>query len=178
MVSLRYEIVRTAWGDVAIVAGPEGACRLILPGYSAPDLRRQIEWEFPESRPGRIGMDNLAGRIKRYFEGRGASLRCPLDLSRGTAFQRRVWRACAKIPLGRRSTYGELAAAIGCRGGARAVGQALGRNPVPLIVPCHRIVSAGGGLGGFSARGGVALKKRLLGLESRISGLDNFQPNP
>src|SRR5206468_215087 len=88
-----------------------------------------------------------------------------LDLGAATSFERAVFDATRAIPPGRTRTYGEVARAIGRPGAARAVGAALGRNPVPVVVPCHRVVGARGALVGFSAEGGVELKRRLLELE-------------
>ncbi len=91
--------------------------------------------------------------------------RLPLDLSTVPAFHRRVYDVTCAIPPGRTQTYGEVAAQVGEAGAARAVGQALGRNPFPLIIPCHRVLAAGGRAGGFSGAGGVATKQRLLAIE-------------
>lgn len=87
----------------------------------------------------------------------------PLDLTRGTPFQQAVWQAMTAIPAGETRTYGELARAIGRPRAGRAVGQACGANPVPVLVPCHRVLAAGGRLGGFSA--GLDWKRRLLARE-------------
>ena len=84
----------------------------------------------------------------------------------GTAFQQRVWRALMEIPWGRTRTYGELAA--GLRSSARAVGGACGRNPIPIISPCHRVLAAGGSLGGYSGDGGLETKAALLRLEGAL----------
>lgn len=97
-----------------------------------------------------------------YFAGRPPQLPA-LDLQ-GSEFQRRVWRALLEIPWGEVRSYGELAAALGMPGGARAVGAANGRNPVAILVPCHRVVGAGGRLGGYS--GGLEVKRRLLAHEA------------
>jgi methylated-DNA-[protein]-cysteine S-methyltransferase len=83
-----------------------------------------------------------------------------------TEFQKDVLKACRRIPPGRTLTYGQLAEKLGHPRAARAVGNALARNPVPLVVPCHRVVAGGGKFGGFSAEAGVPLKKRLLALEA------------
>jgi len=105
----------------------------------------------------------LARVLERYFAGqRELFLDVPLDLETGTEFQRRVWLAAQGILWGSTITYGGLARVVGC-GSPRAVGQALGANPAPIIVPCHRILAAGGGLGGFSC--GLEWKRRLLRLE-------------
>jgi O-6-methylguanine DNA methyltransferase len=89
----------------------------------------------------------------------------PLDLCAGSEFQRRVWRALRRIPPGRTATYGQIAQAIGHPRAVRAVGGACGANPIPVLIPCHRVVAAGGGLGGFS--GGLAWKRLLLAREGR-----------
>ena len=87
---------------------------------------------------------------------------------KGTPFQRRVWQGLRTIPYGETVTYGELAAEVGVLGGARAVGSACAKNPLPIIVPCHRVLGAGGALGGYSAGTGVELKRWLLKLEGLI----------
>ncbi|MGA0326576.1 MAG: methylated-DNA--[protein]-cysteine S-methyltransferase [Limisphaerales bacterium] len=92
-----------------------------------------------------------------------------LDLSAGTGFQQAVWRALMQIPYGATQTYGELALRIGKPGASRAVGTACGRNPVPVLVPCHRVVASGGKLGGFSA--GLSWKRTLLNLEASRPGM-------
>ncbi len=93
-----------------------------------------------------------------------------LGLDSAAAFEREVYREALAIPCGETRTYGELAAAIGTPGAARAVGRALGRNPIPIIIPCHRVVAADGRSGGFSAPGGVSTKMRLLQIERARRG--------
>lgn len=101
--------------------------------------------------------------VRRYFAGEQVAFRLPLASGRGTPFQRAVWRVLRRIPYGEVRTYGWVARALGRPGAARAVGGACGANPWPIIVPCHRVVAAGGALGGYSA--GLALKRLLLRLE-------------
>jgi O-6-methylguanine DNA methyltransferase len=111
--------------------------------------------------------DDVLERLTRYAHGEPVDLRdIPVALDHLSAFQQRVVRRCRAIPAGERRTYGQLAAAAGSAGAARAVGQVMATNRVPLIVPCHRVVAAGGGLGGFSAPQGLAMKRRLLALEA------------
>ncbi len=88
------------------------------------------------------------------------------DLSHGTLFQQRIWQACQRIPYGEMVTYGELAKLAGRPGAARAVGTAMSHNLIPLIIPCHRVISAGNKIGGFTSPQGIRLKKRLLDLEA------------
>lgn len=101
--------------------------------------------------------------VKTALAGKSPAELPPLDLTRGTAFQQTVWRELQKIPGGQTLSYGQIAAALGRPSAARAVGGACGANPVPLLVPCHRVLAAGGRPGGFS--GGMAWKRRLLAAE-------------
>jgi O-6-methylguanine DNA methyltransferase len=103
--------------------------------------------------------------LRRALAGRAPSRLPPLDLSAGTAFQRRVWRLLRRIPLGQTWSYAQVAAALGAPAAARAVGQACGANPIPVLVPCHRVRRSDGSLGGFS--GGLAWKRWLLAQEAR-----------
>lgn len=98
-------------------------------------------------------------QLVQYFEGTRAKFSLPLEAV-GTDFQKKVWNNLAKVPFGKLKSYRELAEAVGNAKAFRAVGTALGKNPLPIIVPCHRIVNSGKGLGGFT--GGLHLKKKLL----------------
>ena len=105
-------------------------------------------------------------RVCRHFDGEIQDFSdIDLDLEESPTFARRVYKAARKIPIGQTRTYGQIAKAAGSPGAARAVGQALGQNPIALIVPCHRVLAAGGKTGGFSAHGGCATKARMLELE-------------
>ncbi len=108
----------------------------------------------------------VAAELREYFAGQRTAFTFPFR-AEGSDFERKVWAALAEIPYGETRTYGEVAQAIGQPTAARAVGAANGRNPVPLVVPCHRVVAAGGRLGGFG--GGIALKQHLLSLEASHS---------
>lgn len=129
------------------------ACSAALaPGF-APDFRRSDPL-----------LTALAGDLGRYFAGEPVALgRYPVDLSDHPPFRSRALLAAQRIPYGEVRTYGWVAARAGRSGGARAAGQAMSRNPIPLVIPCHRVVTAGGGLGGFG--GGLDLKRTLLRLE-------------
>ena len=106
--------------------------------------------------------ESVLDEIHAYLQGQLREFTIPVDL-RGTDFQQAVWNAIAAIPYGETMTYGEIAASIGRPKATRAVGQATGANPVPLVIPCHRVVGTSGSLTGFG--GGLPLKERLLGLE-------------
>jgi len=163
----RYSLFETAIGTCAIAFTTRGIARVGLPEASRAALRARFDASadragepFPE--PIRQAIDALTAHL-------GGELRdltgLPVDLDGTTAFDLRVYDLARRIPAGSTRTYGELAAELGGPGLSQAVGQSLGRNPVPLIVPCHRIVRAGGEPGGFSAAGGTALKLRLLAIE-------------
>jgi methylated-DNA-[protein]-cysteine S-methyltransferase len=108
----------------------------------------------------------LVDRLERYSDGEAVSFDdVTVELSHLTPFQGKVVRACRKIGRGRTRTYGDLAAAAGSPGASRAVGSVMAKNRLPIIVPCHRVVGAGGSLGGFSAPTGLNLKERMLALE-------------
>ena len=101
--------------------------------------------------------------VRAVLAGKPITSLPPLDLAAGTAFQRRVWKELRNIPLGETRSYGKVADAVGVRHAARAVGRACGANPIPLLIPCHRVLAANRKLGGFS--GGPNWKKRLLKIE-------------
>jgi len=118
----------------------------------------------PSAPPPRIA--EVIHKVRKHLEGEVQDLRkIPLDLDGVGSFARKVYEAARKIPVGETMTYGQLAKALGRPKAARAVGQALGRNPIALIVPCHRVQAAGGKPGGFSAHGGRTTKARMLAME-------------
>jgi methylated-DNA-[protein]-cysteine S-methyltransferase len=150
-----------AWGARGIVAVQlsEGSERGALARMRrrVPDAR-----EAPPPPDVRHALDGIVALLR----GETVDLTgVALDMDRVPPFERRVYEVARTIPPGSTLSYGEIASRLGDRGVARDVGQALGRNPFPIIVPCHRVVAAGGKLGGFSARGGVATKLRLLAIE-------------
>ncbi len=110
----------------------------------------------------------VAEQLAEYLAGTRTAFTVP-TAPVGTPFQQAVWKQLLTIPYGRTQTYGEVAAAVGNRGAARAVGMANHRNPIPIIIPCHRVVAAGGKLGGYG--GGLQLKRRLLRLEATLMPL-------
>ncbi|MBI4007389.1 MAG: methylated-DNA--[protein]-cysteine S-methyltransferase [Planctomycetes bacterium] len=109
--------------------------------------------------------NDIRDALTGYFAGKTTSFNMPVDLSTGTRFQQRVWRKLKEIPYGEVRTYKWVAEGIGLPKGVRAIGQACASNPIPIIIPCHRVIRTDGNLGGYSS--GVALKKQLLRLEGR-----------
>jgi methylated-DNA-[protein]-cysteine S-methyltransferase len=131
-----------------------------------PGTPQTARWR---SQPDHPILHQAAGQLNAYFGGDTGALRLPLDLSAGTAFQQAVWRALLTIPAGATASYSEIAQACGCPRAVRAVGAAIGRNPVGIVVPCHRVLGAGGQLTGYA--GGLPRKSALLALEGvRING--------
>jgi len=166
-----YYLFKTAKGEAGFALSPKGICRVILPGLKPALIRKQLTQAGGEVVSGCFPPPALAQRLvekaKAYFEGKPAALDLPLDLQEASEFELKVYRALQKVGYGQVQTYGWLAEKAGAPAGARAVGAALAKNPVPLIVPCHRIVRADGGLGGFSAAGGLKLKQWMLDLEAK-----------
>lgn len=162
---LVYRLVRTGWGWCGLAGAGEKVCRLWLPIASRRCAEERILAEFRTAREAPKAFGRLARQVEDYFAGRPVRWDTGLISPRGTAFQREVWRVAMTIRYGERKTYRWLAARIGRPRASRAVGGALGGNPIPLVIPCHRVVRADGGLGGFSAEQGVAMKSRLLDLE-------------
>lgn len=148
----RVHLFKTEVGAMWAVEENGAIVRIGLPGEKEPDG----EWSVtPLLRMAEV-------QISEYLAGKRKAFTVPLAL-KGNEFSMKVWKEMAEIPYGEVRTYGELALAIGRPGAARAIGQACNRNPVPIIVPCHRVVGAGGKLTGYA--GGLALKERLLELE-------------
>lgn len=133
------------------------------PQSSAPEAERRLGESLENATRSEKPFGEIVERLKAYFAGQRVDFPDELDLSSATNFQRQVWRLTRLIPYGETRSYGWIAKRLGKRG-ARAVGQALARNRLPVIIPCHRVVAGDGGLGGYS--GGVGVKKSLLRLEA------------
>ena len=159
-----YITFETDMGWVGVLASPKGLLATTLPRPSAEDARLALGRKANEAArsPGRFA--GLIERLKAYFHGEKVEFSDELDLSTVTPFRREVWLSAGRIPYGETRSYLWVAGQMGRPEAARAVGQALGRNPLPVIVPCHRVVASDGTLGGFT--GGLELKRRLLRLES------------
>ncbi|MBI2918520.1 MAG: methylated-DNA--[protein]-cysteine S-methyltransferase [Chloroflexi bacterium] len=158
-------LVETRLGWLGVVWGERGLARLCLPQPTREAAQRQVG-AATDGIP--AGLGNLAQRLQRYFEGEPVAFPEPVDLSAGTPFQQEVWRALREIPLGATLTYGELARRVGRPRAARAVGQAVGANPVPIVIPCHRVIAAGGGLCGYTGAD-LSFKAALLRLEAEAA---------
>jgi len=157
---LDYTIRNTDLGLLLLAATRAGVCLLRF-GTRESDLSAELAHEFPfaTARRADVRLARWSGAIADYVDGRSARVEVPLDV-RGSCFQRRVWQELAAIPRGETRCYSELAQAIGLPGGARAVARACAANPVPIVVPCHRVIEKSGRPGGYN--GGPQRKLQLL----------------
>ncbi len=168
MPDIAYTFFSTPLGRCAIAWGEDGIVALELPGADDAATRRRILRARPGARIGTppAGVAAAIERVTALLAGAPDDLTgVRLDLSGVPAFHRRVYAAARTIPPGSTRSYGDVAALVGEPGSAQAVGQALGRNPVPIVVPCHRVLAADGSLHGFSAPGGLDTKRRMLEIE-------------
>ncbi|MDP2744667.1 MAG: methylated-DNA--[protein]-cysteine S-methyltransferase [Dehalococcoidia bacterium] len=166
--ALRYAVVRLAPGWVGLLSSSKGLRRLVLPQSSAEQARSCLRSYLDGATADVPYFEALLSRLAAYFEGRAVSFEEKLDHFEATPFQVQVWEAVRGIPYGETRSYAWVAERIGPPGAARAAGQALAANPAPIIVPCHRVIRSGGGLGGFS--GGQSMKEYLLKLEGGSPG--------
>ena len=163
-----FALFDTAIGPCALAWGEAGVVGVWFAEATPEATRARLHRRHPDAAetPPPPAMQKVIEGITALLAGTLVDLSgAPVDLSGVSDYEARVLHAARAIPPGRVITYGELAARIGDPGGAREVGAALGRNPIPIVVPCHRIVGAGGKLVGFSAPGGIATKRRLLEIE-------------
>lgn len=161
---MSYTLIDTELGRIGLVGSAEGLRRIVLPQPS-PEAVLQL---IMEGLPGAIAdpspFGDLPQRLKRYLRGEPVPFTDKLDLTNATPFRRAVWEATCSVPHGETRSYGWIAEQIGKPKALRAVGQALAKNPLPIVVPCHRVVAKDGSLRG-SGRG-LELRKRLLGIEA------------
>jgi AraC family transcriptional regulator, regulatory protein of adaptative response / methylated-DNA-[protein]-cysteine methyltransferase len=162
---IRYAIMGTALGQLVVATTERGICFVSL-GARQDELEQRLRREFPAAESVQRCDLELASAVQAIVDviaGREPHINLPLDI-RWTAFQRRVWEELQRIPLGETRSYGEIARAIGQPNAQRAVGHACATNPVPLIVPCHRVVRGNGDLGGYGL--GPQRKRKLLEREA------------
>jgi len=161
-----------AGGSLRVTVTPKGIRSIEL--FEAESRRLERDRPGDGGAAGAV-LKQACAELGRYFSGEEVVFQTPLDLaSSSTPFQMRVWQALSEIPRGEFRTYGELAVEAGSPRAARAVGQAVGKNPVPVIYPCHRVIAGNGSLGGFSC--GVSLKVLLLELEGLTLKEPGYRP--
>ena len=164
----------TAIGRCGLAWGERGVTAIQLPEIREAETRARLLGRHPAAQDGSpppADVQQAMEQITALLRGEASDLSAiSLDMDRVPPFHRRVYETARGIPAGATLTYGEVAERLGMPGSARAVGQALGRNPFAIVVPCHRVLAAGGKVGGFSAGGGIATKFRLLSIESALAG--------
>lgn len=168
MTATGFALFDTAIGSCAIIWSEQGVAGVQLPEGPEVQTRRRIARRFPGAPevPPPPALQRVVDDIVALLRGQPRDLATvPLDLDGVPGFHRQVYEVARTVPAGRTISYGEIATRLGEPGAARAVGQALGHNPFPIVVPCHRVVAAGGKIGGFSARGGAETKRRMLVIE-------------
>ncbi|HMC35006.1 MAG TPA: MGMT family protein, partial [Myxococcales bacterium] len=168
-------LFETRAGPVRLRWNERGLTAIEMPELPPRALRAELAKQNGTQAPPFVR--EAARLLERHLAGEAQDLvALPLDLSLLAPFQRAVYDKVRDLPPGRTATYGEIAALLGKPGASRAVGQALGRNPFLVAVPCHRVLAAGGAPGGFSAPGGVIAKQRLLALEGVTLAVDHGLP--
>jgi methylated-DNA-[protein]-cysteine S-methyltransferase len=150
-------------GTVLLVARDGRLIELDLSQREAPAVRKALLKQYPQAVESAKPFAKLRSLLDQYFRGKRVDFDVPFDLSDTTEFTRRVLLVVKHIPFGAATSYGAISLMLGYPAAARAVGQAVGRNPIPIVIPCHRVLRGDGELGGFGL--GVGLKKRLLALE-------------
>ncbi len=163
---LRYRVIHTSLGYWAIILSESGLRNVRLPVRTRAEALAAVRAAAPEAVADERCTGALADELTRYSDGEPVEFSVACDWSGFGQFEQDVWRACRKVGHGSTISYGELARRAGSPGAARAVGRAMGRNPCPVVVPCHRVTRSDGSLGGYSGPSGVAFKQRLLELES------------
>jgi methylated-DNA-[protein]-cysteine S-methyltransferase len=167
LADIAYATIDTPIGRLVAATTPRGLLRLAYEDFNGgvdvilDGLATRISPRIVEA-PARL--ERAERELDEYFSGRRRDFELPLDWSLTTGFTRRVLQACARIPFGATSTYKAMAISAGSPTAFRAAGGALGSNPIPIIVPCHRVLASGGGMGGYT--GGLDRKHRLLTLET------------
>ena len=163
MSRINYSSIVTRVGQIFILSGPDGVSRII---FGEKEFGKYLKEQkgAPVTEGGAAA--DMARELELYFEGKLSGFRTAINLTEGTPFQRSVWKKLLDIPYGETATYKEIAENIGRPGAARAVGNAVGANPIPIVIPCHRVL-ASNGLGGYSS--GIDIKKDLLRVEGTLS---------
>ena len=167
LMKLYYAVLNTKIGKILVTRTDKGLNNLLFHqptwGRFFEELKKNKRLDLVEAKS---KFSKLGKQLNDYFSGKKIKFNEKLDLSGGTPFEQKVWKKMLKVPYGKTISYGKLAALAGNSRKARVVGNACGKNPVSIVVPCHRIIKSDGGLGGYG--GGIELKKRLLKIEKSL----------
>ena len=167
--AIKYAIFETRWGYFGLAGTESAICRAQLPGAELDKVRSRLLTNLPGARFDKTFFKTLQKQIAAYFDGACVNFSpdVPIVLEGLGRFSGAVLTACRDIRFGETVTYAALAEKSGRPAASRAVGSVLAKNPLPLIIPCHRVIRSDGKLGGFSAPGGITLKKKMLEFERR-----------
>lgn len=172
----RHALIDTAFGTCGVAWGAAGVTHFQLPEADAEATAARLLRRTGGAPAGDVAeLGDLADLVRAYFDGARVDFAgIALDFSGVPAFHRTAYDHVLTIKWGQTTTYGAVARAVAEIGAARAVGQAMGANPIPLLMPCHRVLASGDRLGGFSAFGGAVSKERMLALEGVVPGMPLF----
>ncbi len=164
---IKYTIFKTEWGYFGLAGANSALLRAHLPARNRGKVKAELLKNLPVAKYDTGYLRSLQKQIIHYYQGHSVNFDpgLPIALDGFSPFARKIMAVCRTIPFGQTSSYGQLAQKIRRPGAARAVGRVISRNRLPLIVPCHRVLAAGGKIGGFSAKGGILLKERMLKFE-------------
>lgn len=164
--TVKYVIFQTKWGYFGLAGTESALCRTCLPESRSTNIERRLLENWPDADFDEDYFNELQKQIVDYFEGARLDFSgIPVTLDGLSAFSQSILTTCRKVEAGQIITYSELATRAGHPAASRAVGSVLARNPLPLIIPCHRVIRTDGKMGGFTAPGGIPLKKKMLELE-------------
>jgi methylated-DNA-[protein]-cysteine S-methyltransferase len=181
LLDVAYATVDSPFGPLLIAATPRGLVRVNLPAYDPEETLEELAAHIsPRVLEAPERLDDARRELDLYFEGKLTEFDLPLDWRLTDGFRKKVQRAIARIPYGQTRTYTDMARSAGNERAVRAAGTACGSNPIPIVVPCHRVLRTGGGLGGYG--GGLPMKEALLELEaaedaSRTGGYSKRRSN-
>lgn len=164
---IKYTIFKTRWGYFGLAGTEKTLLRTRLPISSLEQAKHHLIGNYPHSQYDKAFLKELQGRIISYFDGSYVVFNkdIPIVLDGFSKFAQQVLTACMDVSFGQTISYGQLAEKAARPGAARAVGLVMSRNPLPLIIPCHRVICSDGSIGGFSAIGAIRLKEKMLELE-------------
>jgi methylated-DNA-[protein]-cysteine S-methyltransferase len=158
-----YAVFHTIQGWMGCLSSQYGLLRTTLPQTTPQQALEMLDPTIKQAVWSPNSFADIIPMFTEYFDGKRSELHCVLDFGRATPFQKQVWETTRSIPYGQTQSYGWVARRIGKPAAVRAVGQALGKNPLPIVVPCHRVIASNGSLCGFG--GGLEMKRSLLQLE-------------
>ena len=166
LLDVAYSTIDSPFGTLLVAGTDRGVVKVAFPTQPTDEVLAQLATVSPRVLESPARLDDIRRELDAYFEGRLDRFSVPLDWRLARGFQAKVLRATARIPYGETRSYGEVAARAGNARAFRAAGTALGRNPLPPIVPCHRVIHAGGSIGNYG--GGPEMKQALLRLEGAL----------